>query len=80
MHNPDPILPIYVPPRRAYTLLSIDLHPYNSQTIPPSTSNTVAAPNKKRTWFAYIVEYAHVIGLAIAAVGIVVAIIAVVVK
>jgi hypothetical protein len=45
-----------------------------------NNSNTAKASDGKKTWFAYIVEYAHVIGLGIAAIGIVVAVVAVVVK
>jgi len=80
MSNPDPILPTYFPPRRAYTLPPYGLHVPSDRTIPTATNNTVTAPDRKRRWSTSIVEYAHVIGLVIAAIGIVVAVIAVVVK
>jgi len=81
MRNPDPILPVYHPPQRAYTIPPINPNPYNNLPKPPTT-RVVATnkPNVEKTWFTYIVEYAHVIGLGIATVGIVVAVIAVVVK
>jgi hypothetical protein len=93
MRNPDTILPTYHPPQRAHTLPSFDLSPshnrvapfidqpyYYNQTIPTNGSNTAKASGRKKTWFTYIVKYAHVIGLGIAAIGIIVAIVAVVVK
>ena len=79
MRNPDPIQPVYHPPQRAYTVPPIILNPYDNRPIHPTTRVvTTNGANVKRTWFTYIVEYAHVIGLGIAAVGIVVAVVAVV--
>lgn len=81
MRNPDPILPVYHPPQRAYTIPPIVLNPYDNRPIHPTTRVvTTNKPNMEKTWFTYIVEYAHVIGLGIATIGIVVAVVAVVVK
>ncbi|RYN47573.1 hypothetical protein AA0114_g7480 [Alternaria tenuissima] len=81
MRNPDTILPVYHPPQRAYTIPPINSNPYDNRPIHPTISVvTTNGAIVKKTWFTYIVEYAHVIGLGIAAIGIVVAIVAVVVK
>jgi hypothetical protein len=81
MRSPDPILPVYHLPQRAYTIPPINSNPYNNLPTPPTTRVvTTNGANMKQTWFTYIVEYAHVIGLGIAAIGIVIAVIAVVVK
>lgn len=81
MRNPDTILPVYHPPQRAYTIPPISSNPYNNHPTPQTTRVvTTIRANVKKTWFTYIVEYAHVIGLGIAAIGIVVAVVAVVVK
>ena len=78
MRNPDTVLPTYFPPRRAYTLPSYDPYLPSGRMIPTGTNNTVTALDRKKRWFTFIVKYAHVIGLVIAAIGIVVAVIAVV--
>lgn len=57
-----------------------DLHSYYTHTMSTNNSNTAKASDGRQTWYAYIVEYAHVIGLGIAAIGIVIAVVAVVVK
>jgi hypothetical protein len=81
MRNLDTILPVYHPPQRAYTIPPINSNPHDNRPIPRTTRVvTTNEANVKKTWFTYIVEYAHVIGLGIAAIGIVVAVVAVVVK
>ena len=80
MRNLDYILPIYHPPQRAHTLPSTYLHS-DYQVTPLVYGGAVPVPTiGKSRWFTYIVEYAPIIGLAIAAVGLVVSVIAVVVK
>jgi hypothetical protein len=81
--NTDSLLPTHHQPQRAYTLPplgSYGPHLYHNETILSRTRDAKATAPDAKTWFAHIVTYAPVIGLVIAAIGIIVAIIAVVLK
>jgi hypothetical protein len=66
--NTDSVLPTHIRPRRACTLPSASLHPYDNQSI----RFVVLAESGVKRWFIYIVGIATIIGLVVAVVAVVV--------
>jgi hypothetical protein len=61
------MLPTHICPRRAYTLPSLGLHPYHNQPI-----RLVVLPDSGvERWFIYIVGIATVVGLVVAIIAVV---------
>jgi hypothetical protein len=66
--NTDSLLPTHIRPQHAYTLPSASLHPYDNQSI----RFVVLADSGVKRWFIYIVGIATIIGLVVAVVAVVV--------
>jgi len=68
--NIDSLLPTHLQPRRAYTLPLLD------QTLPPRHHQpvrlVVLPESGMRRWFAYIVGVATIVGLVVAIIAVVV--------
>jgi len=77
--NLDTILPTHIRLRRAHTFPTLESHSSYHQTIHSPTDNVVTA-SRARRWFAYVKEYATVIGVVVGIIGVIVAIITVFVK
>ena len=81
--NMGSLLPSHVPPQpqRAYTLPpTFNSYCLHNQPIASNSDTVVVAQNEKKTWLAYVKEYATVIGVALTLIGVIVAIITVFVK
>ena len=69
--NMDTLLPTYLRPRRAHTFPSLDPQPFNSGMMPSRINTNITIPSV-RGWFTYLVGLATIVGLVVAIVAIVV--------
>jgi hypothetical protein len=69
--NMDTLLPTYLRPRRAHTFPSLDPQLRNSEVMPSSINANITTPSV-RGWFTYLVGLATIVGLVVAIVAVVV--------
>ncbi|RYN57619.1 hypothetical protein AA0118_g7595 [Alternaria tenuissima] len=69
--NMDTLLPTYLRPRRAHTFPSLDPQLSNSEMALSRINTNITAPGVQK-WFSYLVGLATIVGLVVAIIAVVV--------